>query len=211
MPHIAVIDNGRTTMAKQIKATPLAEALAVIGKEGTELEAKATQVLRIVRQSKIGDVKAFGAAVRDAYKANGWNGKPGKPKAEEKADPVPATVKQYVSQIRAAFRLKLPVASYTSFYALREDLRKHRARKAAKVAKAVEAQPKEMLGIRLVEPEQFNGGPFHDLAVLYNALDRTRKPKLLAALARIKREFAMSAPQLVVQSLPELPRTGTYN
>lgn len=190
--------------------TTLAAALAVIGKDGQELESKATTVLRIVRAEKITDGKAFNAAVREAYKANGWKGGPGKPKAgSEKLAPVPGTVKQYVSAIRAAFRLKLPVATYTSMAALRAELKEKRQRAAKRAAKAIDAQPKELLGIRLQEPEQFNGGPFHDLAVLYNALDRARKPRMLSALDRVKREFAMAAPQLVVQHMPEL-RTGTH-
>ena len=83
----------------------LAAALAVIGKDSVALDSKADQVLRIVKQEKIADLKEFNAAVREAYKANGWNGSPGKPKkgAEKKAV-APATVKQYVSAIRGAFR-----------------------------------------------------------------------------------------------------------
>lgn len=191
--------------------TTLAAALAVIGKDGQELESKATTVLRIVRAEKITDGKAFNAAVRKAYVANGWKGGPGKPKAgSEKLATVPATVKQYVSAIRAAFRLKLPVASYTSMTALRAELKEKRAKAAKRNAKVEAAStPKELIGIRLREPEHFNGGPFHDLAVLYNALDRSRRPKMLSALDRVKREFAMAAPQLVLpHAMPELRKAA---
>lgn len=57
-----------------MKQTTLAATLAVIGREGAELETKATQVLQIVRRQKITDAKAWRAAVREAYKVNGWNG-----------------------------------------------------------------------------------------------------------------------------------------
>lgn len=191
-----------------MKQTTLAATLAVIGKGAQELDNQATQVLRLVRAQKITDLKGWSAAVRAAYKANGWNGKPGKPKAgEKKAEPVPATVKQYVSAIRRAFRLKLPVSSYTSFYALRQEL-KAKAKRAAKKAGVDGRAAPEMIGIRLQQPEVLNGALFHDLTVLYQALDRTRKPKFIGALERIKREFSGSVPQLVVASLPEL-RTGT--
>lgn len=191
-----------------MKQSTLAAVLAVIGKEEHELEAKATQVLRIVRTRKIEDLKAWNGAVREAYKANGWNGKPGKPKAGTGKGAVPATVKQYVSAIRRAFRLKLPVSSYSSFYALRADLRKKAERKAARNG-AVPQRP-EFIGIRLTDSDALNGSPFHDLAVLYNALDKTRKLAMLGALERVKRQFAMAAPQLVVSALPEMPRTGTH-
>ena len=192
-----------------MKQSTLAAVLAVIGKEEHELEAKATTVLRIVRAQKITDLKGWSAAVREAYKANGWNGKPGKPKAGTGKGAVPATVKQYVSAIRRAFHLKLPVSSYSSFYALRADLRKKAERKAARNNGAVPQRP-EFIGIRLTDSDALNGSPFHDLAVLHNALDKTRKSAMLGALERVKRQFAMAAPQLVVSALPEMPRTGTH-
>ena len=193
-----------------MKKATLAATLAVIGKGAAELDNQATQVLRLVRAQKINDLKGWSAAVREAYKANGWNGKPGKPKAgEKKADPVPATVKQYVSAIRRAFRLKLPVSSYTSFYALRQELKAKAKRATAKAHKAAGTNghtPPEMVGIRLQQPETLNGALFHDLATMYNALDRQRKPKFIGALERIKRAFSGSVPQLIVASLPEMER-----
>jgi hypothetical protein len=190
-----------------MKKATLAATLAVIGREESELENQATAVLRVVRAQKITDLAGWSAAVRAAYKANGWNGKPGKPKAGNTAATVPATVKQYVSQIRAAFRLKLPVSSYTSFYALREDLKKHAARKAARAVNAHDQRP-ELAGVRLIAPEQLTGAPFHDLAVLFNALDGKRKPMMLNALARVRREFAQSVPHLVMDSVPGLKKAA---
>lgn len=189
------------------KENPLAAALAVIGKEGEELESKATHVLRIVRQQKIEDVKSWGKAVRSAYKANGWNGKPGKPKAADKAQPVPATVKQYVSQIRRAFRLKLLVASYTSFYALRQDLKKKAERRAKRAANEQQQVP-EMIGIRLQQPAALTGAIFHDLAAIYNELPGAKRTHMLSALDRVKRTFAQATPQLVVASLPDIRKAA---
>lgn len=190
-----------------MKKSALAATLAVISSAEHELEAKATAVLRIVRSQRIGTLKEWGAAVRAAYKANGWNGKPGKPKAGNLAKPVPGTVKQYVSAIRRAFRLKLPVSSYTSFYALRQDLRKRSEKAARKMGSAAHRRP-EFAGITLARPDELTGAPFHDLAALYGALDRTRKPMMLQALDRVKRQFAMAAPQLVVAALPEMRRAA---
>ena len=198
-----------TNTERHMKQTKLAAALAVIGKGANELDNQATQVLRLVRAEKINDLKGWSAAVRAAYKANGWNGKPGKPKAgAKKALAVPGTVKQYVSAIRRAFRLKLPVSSYSSFYALRQDLKARTVKAAKRQAKVEAKQPLEMIGIKLRQPDTLNGAIFHDLTVLYQALDRSRKPKFIGALERIKREFSGSVPQLVVASLPELRAAG---
>lgn len=183
----------------------LAAALAVIGREDATLESQATQVLRIVRTQKIENLKGWNGAVRAAYKANGWNGKPGKPKDAEKKERVPATVKQYVSLIRRAFGMKLLVASYTSFYALRQDIRKKAAKRQA--ANGQDTRP-ELAGVTLARPEQLTGAPFHDLAAIFNALDRKRQMAMVSALERVKRQFAMGAPQLVAENLPGLRKAA---
>lgn len=177
----------------------LAAALSVIAKDSTVLESKAEAVLKILKAEKIKDLKTFNAAVREAYAANGWNPGAGRPKAGSDLQSVPPTVKQYVSAIRRAFKFKLQVLSFSSFSALRSELKAH----AAKVRKPRTNGPKETRGIHLASPDQLIGAPFHDLAVLYNALDRTKKPKMLAALDRIKRDFSHAAPQLVVAAAPE--------
>jgi hypothetical protein len=185
----------------------LASTLAIIGREADAIEDKATSVLRIVRQRKIEDLKGWNAAVREAYAANNWNSAPGKPKTGSTTTTVPTTVKQYVSAVRRAFRAGLPVATYSSFHALRTELRKRTVRKAKAAAAAAPVSP-EMVGISLKQPDALNGGPFHDLVALYGALDRTRKPKMLGAVQRIVREFSPAAPQLVLQSLPEMRRAA---
>lgn len=178
----------------------LAAAFSVLARDSTVLESKAESVLRILKAEKIKDLKAFNAEVKEAYKANGWNAAAGRPKEGSKLEPVPSTVKQYVSAIRRAFKMKLLVLSYSSFTALRNDVKKE----AAKVRKPRTNAPKEIAGIQLSQPHQLTGGTFHDLLALYNALDRTRKPKMLAALDRIKRDFSKAAPQLVFAEGNEL-------
>lgn len=184
----------------------LASALAVIGKESDALESRADSVLKIVKAKKIGDVRTFNAEVRKAYRANGWNGKPGKPKAGAETAPVPATVKQYVSTIRRAYRHKLLVTSFSSFYALKAEL-KAAAAKARKPRSDAPRLP-ETAGIRLAQPDSLTGDPFHDLVVLYTALDRKRKPLMMNALDRVKRQFASSAPQLVLAAGTEMRKAA---
>jgi hypothetical protein len=183
----------------------LAATLAVIGRESDAIEDKATMVLRIVRTQKIEDLKTWNKAVRVAYKANGWNSGPGKPKTGSTTKPVPSTVKQYISAVRRAFRAGLLVSSYTSFRALRTELSEKFAQRKAK---AVKAAPAELVGISLKQPDELNGSPFHDLVALYGALDRTRKPKMLGAVQRIVREFSSAAPQLVLMQPEQLRKAA---
>jgi hypothetical protein len=158
-----------------------------------------------VRTHKIEDLKTWNKAVRAAYKVNGWNSGPGKPKTGSTTTSVPSTVKQYISAVRRAFRAGLPVASYTSFRALRNELKEKFAKRKAQ---AIKAAPAELVGITLRQPDELNGGPFHDLVALYGALDRTRKPKMLGAVQRIVREFSSAAPQLVLTQPVELRKAA---
>lgn len=180
----------------------LASVFEDMEKDGATLASRADAVLRIVKQNKIADVKSFSAAVKAAYAANGWNpgaGRPVKGAAPLKA--VPASVKQYVSTMRAAFRMKLLVPTYTSFYALRADVSATRVKARRKAA---EATP-ELAGVAVKRPDTLNGGLFHDLAVLFDALDKAKQGKMIGALERVKREFAQAAPtelQIQFDALP---------
>lgn len=178
-------------MAKQ----SLAAALAVIANESSTLENKADSVLAIVRQSGIRDEKAFSAAVREAYKANGWNVTAGAPKRGSSGKPVPGTVKQYVSQVRRAFRLGVPVASMKSFFKLRQAVRTAVAKRAPA---PVNRDPK-MAGLRLVKAGEMIGAPFHDLTVLYERAPKPVQKQLLGEVnALVKRFSPAVAPQLVL-------------
>ncbi len=167
-------------------STKLARALSVIAAGEQTLETKADGVLAIV--AKIPDLSAFNTAVKEAYAANGWNAKPGEKGA---AATVPATVKQYVSQVRAAFNLGVPVAKMKSMSALR---------KAVKAARppATPAVPKDpaMKGLTLVKSGELTGAPFHDLVALYENLNKQKQVQLVGVVERVVRQFQPAAPML---------------
>lgn len=173
------------------KQNALANAFAVIAAEGDAIESKADGVLGIVRMAGLTELKDFNAAVRAAYLENGWNGGAGKPKPGNRKPPVPATVKQYVSQIRAAFRAGINVAKVKSFFVLRKDL------KAAKAATKKPAKPEDtrVVGLRLVKPTVMIGAPFHDLLVTYEHLEKKRQALLVASVNRLLRDYRVDVPQ----------------
>lgn len=186
-------------MARKRKGIPaLTAALSAIAHDGEMLESRADAVLSIVKSSGIRDVKAFGAAVREAYKANGWNATQGKPKAGKRALlAVPATVKQYVSTVRAAFRLGVNVTKMETFHKLRKVLKQARADAAPQ---AVAVKDPRLAGLRLVK----NGGgligaPFHDLTLIYEKLAKGQQKQLAGEVNELVRRFQpAAAPQLVL-------------
>jgi hypothetical protein len=180
----------------------LASVFEEMEKDGATLASRADAVLRIVKTNKIEDVKHFSAAVKAAYAANGWNPGAGRPvKGADKLKAVPASVKQYVSTMRAAFRMKLLVTSYSSFYALRSDVSATRVKARKKAAEAVP----ELAGLTVKRDDTLNGALFHDLAVLFESLDKGKQGKMIGALDRIRREFAHAAPAEIQMQFEALP------
>lgn len=172
-------------MRKQSLATALGELATT---EDT-INSRADAVLAIVKASGIRDGAAFNSAVREAYAANGWHTSPGKPSRGNRGSSVPATVKQYVSLIRGAFKLGLNVGGFKTFHALRKTL------KAARVAAKPRPvrQDSRLAGVRLVKSDELIGAPFHDLTVLYENLNRQQKAKLAAEVNKLVREYKPAA------------------
>jgi hypothetical protein len=162
--------------------TKLAAALKAIATEGDALESKADTIIALVAPLK--DLDQFNEAVKEAYTANGWNAGPGEKGAGEG---VPPTVKQYISTIRAAFRLGVNVVKARTMGALRKAV------KAARPAKVIEPADPKLAGLRLVKSGEIINAPFHDLVVLYEALNKQKQQQLAGVVQRLVRQFQPAA------------------
>jgi hypothetical protein len=125
---------------------------------GTKMETTSNKLLAVVRGSKLTNIKAWRAAVKDAYAANGWHMQRGKPKLDSTSSPVPRTVRTYVSEVSSAFRFNLDVPKFASFYELRQAV--------------VQARRKKSPAGRI---EKLVGEPLHDAGTL--AIRLTGKPR----------------------------------
>lgn len=172
-------------MRKRKPLAVLAAALAEMAQTESTIESRADAVLTIVKSEGIRTLKAFNAAVREAYRANGWHAARGRPTGGIQRPFVPQTVKQYVSIVRASFRLGIHVGQFKSFYALRQTLKQARLERKPK---AVRRDPR-MIGLTLVQHDTLTGAPFHDLAVLYEKANRQVRSKLVTKVQGILREF----------------------
>lgn len=165
----------------------LATVLAGVAIADAQAASRADAVLSVIGGSGIRGLKAFSASVRDAYRANGWNATAGRPGKGSAGNAVPKTVKQYVSRVRKAFRLDLPVHTFKNFYALRKALA------AARPAKPKKRQDKRMAGLRVIRGGEMIGAPFHDLTVLYEVLEGRRREQLVASVNRLVKDFRPAA------------------
>lgn len=183
-------------MRKRKAAPLLAAAFAEMAQTESTLASRADAVLAIVKSGGIRDGAAFNKAVREAYKANGWHTIAGRPGRGNRGQPVPDTVKQYVSIVRAAFRLDLVVAHFKTFHALRKGVKSARA---ARRPRPVARDPR-LAGVTLVRQDTLTGAPFHDLTVLYEKSNKQQRARLLTEVNRLIREFRPAvAPVLTLQ------------
>lgn len=172
-------------MRKKITHPLLATALAEMAQTESTIESRADAILAIVKSAGIRDHSSFNVAVREAYKANGWHTAVGRPKNGSRGQQIPATVKQYVSMVRGAFRLGLNVVAFKTFHALRKALT---AARIAARPRPVRKDPR-LAGLALVKRDTLTGAPFHDLTVLYEKANGQQRSRIVAEVNRLVKEY----------------------
>lgn len=172
--------------------TKLARVFTSLADAGKSTDSVAAGILAIVAEAKAKDVAAFDPLVRAAYTANGWNPRPGRPTDDNKGlDPVPPTVRTYVTAVRRAFRFGVNVAKCETFYDLRKALRKARP-SASRSLVLPSAVAGHFVGVDFAAtPKDVNGALIHDVGVVLTTL-----PKPMQAL------FEKQLKRLVTQYLP---------
>lgn len=166
-----------------LRIKSLASILASVAQNGELIESKADGILSLIKSAGIKDLEAFNDAVQRAYLANGWQPAQGAPKkGSEAAQTVPSTVKQYVSQVRAGFRLGLPMAQFKTIHAMR---------KAIRTSKPAVTQTDDpvLAGVRIANRQSLIGAPFHDLAAVYGKLPKDKQARLVRAVKAIVQEY----------------------
>jgi hypothetical protein len=120
------------------------------------------------------DVKSFNPLVKAAYKANGWNERPGRQSADaEEKGYVPSTVRTYVTVIRRALRAGIRVATMKTFSQLRKAMRKA-TRKPTRRRPGLRGMPEavkmNLLGVSIDAANEANGALIHDVGAVYSHL-----------------------------------------
>lgn len=163
----------------------LPAALTALARADAGVTSRADEILAIVKSAGIRDGAEFNKAVRAAYAANGWHQAGGRPGKGSRGQPIPATVKQYVSMVRRAFRLDLPVAGFKTFHALRKAIKEA----GASSRKPPVRKDPRMAGLTLVKAGTLTGAPFHDLTVLYANASRQEKAKIASEVNGLVQKF----------------------
>lgn len=161
-----------------------------IADQANRLDDLAGQILAAIQEARARRLDQFESMVRDAYEANGWHYRPGRPTSDATGTPVPDAVRTYVSEVRAAYRLKLPIMRYRSMYQLRQAVR--RARAKTTMPHAVEGpaeQLPELRGVRVYDDDHLTGALLHDLVVVYEHAPDPDREKLQASLRRLLSRF----------------------
>lgn len=170
----------------------LATVLRAIGDENARLDDQAGRILDIVRHNNINTEKAFREEVANAYDELGWRRAPGHPSASDGLSPAPKSVRQYVFEIRRAFKLRIRVADCRTLHEMRNLVKDKRERLAAHLNGE---RTGAMAGLRLVKPNHFTGAHLHDLAVLYESLRTRERTELEQGIKKLINRYMPKAPE----------------
>lgn len=149
-------------------------------------------ILATIKTAKASTLDQFNRMVTEAYEANGWSQKAGRPSITETLRPAPGAVKLYVSTIRAAYRHNLKVLSYDLMEAIRIDLSAARKIERDK-AKPVQQEP-EMAGVQVQKENALTGALWHDALVVREHLDEEQKALFDAQVRRLLAKYRKEAP-----------------
>lgn len=177
----------------------LAEVFTQIQAAAESMESVSKGILDAIKAAKATNLDKFNRMVEDAYKANGWSQKAGRPSAAATLKPAPRAVTFYVSTVRAAYRLGLKVVNYDMMEAIRTDIAV--ARKAEREAKIAAEKAKEqpvvapeIVGVQVQQENALTGALWHDALVVREHLDEEQRALFDAQVRRLLAKYRKEAP-----------------
>lgn len=191
----------------------IAQALAAVAEQGEKVESTAGGMLQSIRDGAIRTIEAYDEAVKKAYEVNGWHVRRGKPTDDRRL--VPGSVRTYVWELRAAFKDGLPVWTYKTFYEMRLARKKVTApaaqgggsRTQASAGTETQSDLPALVGVRMTNGTEPNGGLFHDMILLYMKLNTDARVLLERNLSRLLHRYQTELPPQVAESPPERKRS----
>jgi hypothetical protein len=168
----------------------LSTTLKAIADQATATDDTATALLKIIREAEVKTAAQFAALAAEAYKANNWHAGKGRPMKDSTSTPVPRTVRTYVWELRSAFKAKLNVGEFPSFYEMRKALAERRAR----MTKRHVSRLPELVGVQVSSEARLNGALFHDLAVVYMRMKARERRIVAKGLQRIVSRYGRELP-----------------
>lgn len=178
---------------KKQATVELSSILSSIESASGIMDDLARQMLGVVKEAKASTLDAFNEMVSEVYAVNGWSQVAGRPSADSDLKPAPDAVKFYISNIRAAYRLKLDVLGFDTIGALRLAVKEVRA--ATRVPKD---HPEPAVdGVLLTDGERMTGAVFHDLLVLRSNLPEMVQTKLDEECHKLLLRYAKVAPEIL--------------
>jgi hypothetical protein len=189
----------------------LARAFRAVAGQEKQMESTASKILAIIRGAKALTISRFDKLVEQAYDANGWNSRPGRPNSKDTPkDSVPGTVRTYVTVIRRAMRLRLKVGKFKTFHALREALEVKLAASAeagtssgpsAAILRLPAPVQENLRGVDIDEPKRLTGAVVHDVGVVYATLPEAHQAVFGRQLERLLKKYMPLVPQRLLKDL----------
>lgn len=169
----------------------LAKIFTRIEAAAIKVDDLAAQILEAIKEYQADTLDDFNEMVGNAYEANGWSRQAGRPSEGSTMKPAPMTIRNYVSIIRKAYKLRLPVMEFLTLGELRTAIKDLRIKAKASAIHTDELAA--MRGVKIAKEEEMIGAVVHDIGVVMKHLDRDDQDDFEQKLQKLLRQFSKKA------------------
>ena len=170
-------------------ASQLTKIFKTIGENDEKQESLGGQILAFLIENKCATLEKANEQFKIAYDENGWSRTAGRPKDGSKEIPAPATVKNYVSAFRRAYKCNLHVPSFKTVGEMRQAIRDHRD-----AEKEAQEKPASLAGVQISKEDTLTGALVHDIYACIKAMAPEDRDDIEAKLRRVLAQAMKKAP-----------------
>ena len=169
-------------------ASKLTKIFKTIGENDEAQESLGAQILAFLVENKCATLEKANEQFQIAYDENGWSRTAGRPKDGSKEIPAPATVKNYVSAFRRAYKCNLHVPSFKTVGEMRQAIRDHRD-----AEREAQDKPASLAGVQISKEDILTGFLVHDISAVIKHLPDDQRDAFEVKLERLLSQYRKKA------------------
>lgn len=152
-------------------------------------ESMGAQILAFLVENKCKTLDQANEQFGVAYEENGWSRTAGRPRDGSTEIPAPATVKNYVTAFRRAYKAELDVLKFKTVGEMRVAIRDLRD-----AAREAQEKPASLAGVQVSKDDVLTGALVHDIYACIKALPPADRDDIEAKLRRVLAQAVKKAP-----------------
>jgi len=161
--------------------------------QADKLDDVSTSILVVAQQEDARTLEAFDSLVSKAYQDLGYSQQVGRPAEGSTLLPAPATLRNYISRMRAMYKHGLDVMSFKTMLDVRKAVKEASSAKRKGTSTKQVDELAAMRGVKIAKEEEMIGAVVHDIGVVMKHLDRNDQDDFEQKLQKLLRQFSKKA------------------